>query len=87
MYRGKLQVAFSKASTRFSCAVPPSTPPSSSPVLSSVNGLWIMVFRSCGSTTMLGNGTRTFQFWDKDQQNELSELNSSFLYPSGCLIL
>ncbi|CAL8997238.1 unnamed protein product [Prunus brigantina] len=67
--------AYSKGFTGSLCAVTPSTSHSSSPALSSVSGPWIMEFISCGSTTMLGNDTKTFQFWGKGhRKNELSTL-------------
>ncbi|KAH0864866.1 hypothetical protein HID58_082077, partial [Brassica napus] len=45
---------FSRDFTESSCAVTPSTSPSSSPALSSAKGLWIMVFISFGKAKTLG---------------------------------
>ncbi|CAN1134107.1 hypothetical protein LINPERPRIM_LOCUS16296 [Linum perenne] len=38
-----------------------------------------MEFIRYGSTTMLGNATKTFQFWDKDLQNDERLSNSTSL--------
>ncbi|KAI9154102.1 hypothetical protein LWI28_020916 [Acer negundo] len=64
----KVKEASLKVFTELSCAVTPSMSPSSSLVLSPVNGPLIMELRSSGRTTMLGNGTRTFLFWGKGNQ-------------------
>ncbi|KAH0911948.1 hypothetical protein HID58_035269, partial [Brassica napus] len=56
---------FSRDFTESSCAVTPSTSPSSSPALSSAKGLWIMVFISSGKAKTLGNGMKTSLCWVK----------------------